>query len=331
MSWKTANERRPDLEALVVNPPTEYIGYRVFPSEFKRQQSGTVYFVGINGGTVAQSGREQAGGSISKTYLASSYTTFSCSEKVGRFAIPAIEVDNMGGVEKSDEVGGRAAKRSVMAAIESAQALALQGGTAGVYAYGSYGDFFSVAAAALASIKLYSGKTALVVASKTYHEIIKLPEVKERLAFTGFNFGDPSAVLSIRPDVLKSCLQGIFGVDEILVGDDTYWDQSSADKAVFCKLPSEEEMSYKMNAELGKTITYQIEDTPFAIESHPDETLRENVYDGVVYCDVKVLNVGARAVVTGIATAAAAAEAGVQKVTVAGGTVVTLDGGTVGA
>jgi len=330
MSWKTANERRPDLEQLVVNPPTEYIGYRVFPSEFKRQQSGTIYYVGINGGTVAQSGRSQQGGSISKTYIASSYTTFSCSEKVGRFAIPAIEVDNMGGVEKSDEVGGRAAKRSVMAAIEGAQAVALFGGTSSVYAYSTYGDFFATVDAAFADVRLYAGRTALVCAASTYRDIIRLPEVKERLAFTGFNFADPSAVLSINKDVLLSCLKGVFGVDEILVGDDAYWGGDNAGKAVICKLPSEEEMSYKMNAELGKTITYQIEDTPFAIESHPDETLRENVYDGVVYCDVKVLNVGARAIITGIDTAAAAAGKGLA-VNVTGGTVVTIDGGTVGA
>lgn len=324
MSWKTENSRRPDLEALVVNPPTEYIGYKVFPSEFKTQQSGTVYYVGINGGTVAQSGRSQQGGSISKSYIASSNTTFSCSEKVGRFAIPAIEVDNMGGVEKCDEVGGKAAKRSVMAAIETAQAVAIFGGTASTYAYGSYGDFFSAADAALDHIKLYSGRTALVCAASTYRDIIKLPEVKERLAFTGFNFADPSAVLSINADVLKSCLQGVFGVDDILVGDDAYWAGSHAGKAAFVKLPSDEEMSYKMNAELGKTITYQIEDTPYAIESHPDETLRENVYDGVVYCDVKVFNVGAIGIITGISAAASAAKAGVTNVNVTGGTVTTV-------
>ena len=338
IEWKCENARRRDLEQERVNPPTEYIGHKLLPLEAKTQQSGTVYFVTVTGGTTAQSGRDQQGGSVNKAYISGGTATYAASERIGRYAIPAIEVGNAGGVEKADVIGGKAAKRSVMAAVEDAQAIALRGGTAGVYAYGSYGDLFAAADTALDAIKLYAGRTALVVSTTTFRNIMRLPEVKERLAFTNVTiFDDLVSTRSRDAEALRSCLRGVFGVDDIYIGDDRFWNAGALEGvAIVCKVPSEEEMSYKLDAELGKTFAYMTDsaspegELPIVIESWPNESLREDTYDGVAYVDVKLLNPGARAVITGIDTAAAAAKAGIP-VQVAGGTVVTLDGGTVGA
>lgn len=338
MEWKTEAARRPDLEAIVVNDPTLYIGSRIFPVQRVEQQAGRLYYVPIVGGTAAQTGRSQAGGAIASTYLADASVTFSCSEYVARYELPAVSVGNFGGVERADEVGGSAAKKSVADSIEAAQAVALLGGTANTFAYGSYGNFFAVATAAMQAINGCKGRTALVCSVSALNAIQSLPEVKERLLFSGATAYDVLVETRSRTkSSLYTTLQGVFKVDEVLVGDDDAWNAGDlAGKAFFVKLPNEDDFSYMMRPEFGRTIAFKLEsgappeEVPVQIETWPNEATRCDVYDGVSYVDIKTFNAAGRAVVTGLADAASAAEAGIP-VNVAGGTVVTLAGGTVGA
>ena len=338
MKWKTENARRPDLEAIVVNDPTLYIGCRIFPVQRVEQQAGRLYYVPIVGGTAAQTGRTQAGGAIISTYLADASVTFSCGEYVARYELPAVSVGNFGGVERADEVGGSAAKKSVADSIEAAQAVALLGGTANVYAYSSYNDFFAVSNVAKQSINGCKGRTALVTSVSTLNAIQSLPEVKERLLFTGATSYDVLLETRSRTkSALFTALQGVFKVDEILIGDDDAWNSGDlAGTAFYVKLPNEDDFSYMMRPEFGRTIAFKIEsgappeEVPVQIETWANESTRCDVYDGVSYVDIKTFNAAGRAVITGLAAAAADAEPGIP-VNVAGGTVVSIDGGTVGA
>ena len=121
---KTQNADRPDLEAIQVNPVLGYIGGRIFPTVNVGEKTGTVYYKTLTADSDAQTSRSSES-APSRTMLTDSSTTFTCAEVIKRYGVDYAEVGNMGGIENADKLGGMASKRSVMRAIEAAQAAAL--------------------------------------------------------------------------------------------------------------------------------------------------------------------------------------------------------------
>jgi hypothetical protein len=301
MSFKTITGRRQDLEAIPVNPPTEYIGNRVYPSLNVMEKTGTIYYQTLTADSAAQTNRS-AGTAPTGTVLASSSTTFSDTEGIKRYLVPKDEVKQIGGVEVSDKLGGTAAKRSVLRAIETAQAAALLSTTR----YNAASDIGSaiidgITAAAVA-VKRYEGALAFVCSITFYRNLIAEAEIKALMA--RFVPGGLSAesILSLTPAAFKAMLQTLFAFQEVLVGDDDHWAISGKlDAAAVVKLPDPENFSHKLGPVLGKTALYLPDGAqPFEIESFYNEDAMANSYTAQSWYQVKEFNAAACKLVKGI-------------------------------
>ena len=293
MSWKTQNSRRPELEALEVNAPEGYIGTRLYPKEKVSQKNGTIYFVPAGAKITAQSDRDPKTGAILRNFFGSSNKNYATISTEARIAITRDEVKQFGGVDAADQYGAKAVKRAVLAKQEKAVADAA---TAGEAVTVTEGTFFAAIRGACKAVKPYSGTLALVCSLEAYGKIMDLEEVRSRLSFQGGSVLDREALESLKPEVLKDMLQNVFAVQEILIGDDDFW---PADKIVIVKLPSEEPLSYKQAAELGKTIAYSSDGVEVCeIESAVNTDLLVNDYTGISYFAVTEFNPGARKVLT---------------------------------
>lgn len=298
MDWKTQNGRRPDLEALEVNAPMNWIGDRIYPNEQKAESSGTLWYAPVQSEVSAQSGRDPQTGAITRTFVATAQKPFACEEKISRYSLTADDVGNLGGIAKADLIGGRGAHLAIKQKLEAIKALALMTGDA----HAVDANIFTTFRTGLKAIKRFSGRNALVCSLEVYNTIVQSKAFYQRLTFSGVTLQGREDVLSLKPEVLRQMLQQFFGVEEILVGDDDIWNASAyAGKAVLVKLPSVEEMSYKSAAELGKTICYMLDNNrDFVIESHPNENDRIDDYDAVSYVHVVEFNAGAKYIISGI-------------------------------
>jgi hypothetical protein len=290
--YKTQKADRPDLAALPVAEPLGYVGGIIFPTANVYQKAGTINYQGLEGDVSAQVNRAQ-GAAPSATVVAEATTTFSCGERIKRYVVDWTRVLGYGGVAGSDRVGAKAAKRSVLNSLETAQLAVLiddvgtditsaiiEGIIAGAYA-----------------VRRYSGKLAFVCNQGTYRWMIQQTEIKNFLSRSFTNLS-AEQVMSLSPEVFKALLQGIFKFDEVLIADDAFWPATLTYTAAVCKIPDGTDAeSYLLEPELGRTVVYLPSDettTQFSVESHPDEDIRSNVYDAMVWDSVEQFNSGAK-------------------------------------
>jgi hypothetical protein len=303
MDYKTITGRRPDLEGIPVNTPQQYIGSMIFPVLNVMEKTGTIYFRAVTGDTAAQTGRN-SGTAPTATLLTDSSTTYSVAEAIKRYAVDKAEVQQMGGIEEADKLGGTAAKRSVMRAMESAQAAILLDSTS----YSAASDISSAIIdgiiGAAESVKRYTGKLAFVCSTTVYRWLIQQTEIKN-LLLRSFGGLTSEQAMSLSPAVFKATLQGLFMFDEILIGDDDHWSiTGQEDAAAVVKLPPPEGFSHKMDPVLGKTVLYLPDGSqPFEIESFYDDDDKLNKYDATSWYLTKQLNSGAKKLVKGLGTA----------------------------
>jgi len=296
--FKTEEGRRPDLEAMPVNEPEGYIGKFIYPTLPTREKTGSIYYKTVTADKTAQTGRV-AGVAPTATLLNDSVTTFSVAEVIERYGVVKAEVKQMGGIENADSLGGQASKRSVQNAQEQLHATQ--------FFTGSKTDISAAILngiqTGLQSIKRYKGKSAFVTSASTYLWIIRQTEVTDKLQWT-FNpqNTDPNDILSVKTQAFKALLQTVYGVDEVLIGDDDQWDDTTGWAGVV-KLPDPAEFSHKMNAVLGKTALYLPDgDQQFEIESFYNEDTKTNMYDATAWQAIKELNSGAKALFSGLVT-----------------------------
>lgn len=302
MAIETIRGKRADLSALPVNAPTEYIGGLVYPVLTSTQKSGTAYFSTLTADSAAQTNRS-AGSAPTQTVIAPSSDTFTATECIKRYFVSRDEVVQMGGVEISDKLGGTAAKRSVLRAIETAQAAALFSTARYNAAADIHSSIIDGIGAAAESIKRYGGRTAFVCSTTVYRWLVAQTEIKDKMGFS-FAGGNLNDVLSLNQNIFKAMLQGIFAFDAVLVADDNHWKiEHKEDAAAIVKLPDPAEFSHKLDPVLGKTVVYTGENGIYDLESFYSDDLKGNVYDATSYYNVLEMNAGAAVLVKKLGTA----------------------------
>ena len=290
--YKTQKADRPDLSDLEVAQPLGYIGGKVFPTANVFQKSGTINYQGLEADSAAQTDRA-LGAAPASNVVAEATTTFTCGERIKRYIVDWTRVASYGGIEASDKLGAKSAKRSVLNSLETAQIAALiddvgtdissnivEGIIAGAY-----------------SVRRYTGKLAFVCNQGTYRWMIQQTAFKN-LMLRSMGGLSAAEAMSFSPAVFKATLQGLFRFDEVLIGDDSYWPGTLTYTAAICKIPDGVDTeSYLIEPEIGRTLVYLPSDDTaeqFTISSNPDENLRSNVYDAMVWDSVKQFNSGAK-------------------------------------
>ena len=300
MELKTQEGRRPDLEAMPVNEPEGYIGKFIYPTLPTMEKTGSIYYKTVTADSAAQDSRV-AGVAPTTTLLTDSVTTYSAAELIQRYGVVKAEVKQMGGIEKADSLGGQASKRSVQRALEAVQAYAFFNGSKTDISAAILNGIQT----GLESIKRYAGKAAFVTSATTYLWIIRQTEITDKMSWT-FPAGqtNPNDILSVKTQAFKSLLQTIYGVDEVLIGDDDQWKWNETNGwAGVVKLPDAAEFSHKMDPVLGKTAIYMPDgEQQFEIESFYNEDTKTNTYDATAWQAIKELNPGAKALFSGLVT-----------------------------
>jgi anti-anti-sigma regulatory factor len=291
--YKTENGDRPDLAVLPVAQPIGYVGGMVFPTANVFQKAGTVNYQGLVADSSAQTNRAQ-GAAPSATVIAEATSEFSCGERIKRYVVDWTRVLSYGGVPGSDRVGSKAAKRSVLNSLETAQ-LAVLIDAAGTDITSSIIDGILGAAYA---VRRYSGKLAFVCNQGTYRYMIQQSAITALLSRSFTNLS-AEQVMSLSPDVFKAMLKGLFAFDEVLIGDDAFWPATRTYTAAVCKIPDgTDPESHLIEPELGRTMVYLPEGgSQWTVSSFADEDIRSNVYDAMVWDSIEQFNSGAKSLV----------------------------------
>jgi len=304
---QTEDGRREDLEAIEANPVLSYIGQRFYPVLNVTEKTGSIYYTELTADSAAQEAVSR-GTALTPVYVTEAVDTYSVASDEKRYAIGRDEVQQMGGIEKADKLGGAASKRSVQRIAETAIALQLQ--TVGTHQSAAHeaGKFIAEANVAREAIRLYPGKTVFTCAFTTFNAIMRFTEILNQFSLSALMLGGGEAkdVIAGSPAALKMILGGILSVDEVIVGDDDHWGvdigaSGIGCNGVFVKLPGVDEFSHKMDPVLGKFVQYLPDGTqPYIVESWYNKELKSNIYDAESWNAIAELNPEAAYVLTDI-------------------------------
>lgn len=294
-SVKTQTGSRPDLAALPNNNPLGYIGSKILPTFKMFGKAGTYYYAEVQADAAATTSRS-AGAAPTAVTIAEASAAWSAAERIKRYKVPWEIVPLLGGVEKADMVGGRAAKRSLDNALETAQLAALVDGSGTSITSAIQDGIID----ACDQVHRYNGRTAFVCALGQYRWLIQQTEIKNLVSQS---FGGAGVVqsMSVQPQVFKAALQTIFAVDDILVADDKFWPYAYRTTAAVVKLPPEGEdnMSFLTEPEYGRTMVYWPKDGgAIEVNSFPDDDIRSNVFDAISWWSMEQFNSGAKVLLT---------------------------------
>ena len=296
-AYYTQTGERPDLAALEVNTPEGYIGSKILPTVPVADKSGTIYYATVTADSAAQTNRS-VGAAPGNTQISDSNTTYTAAEAIKRGSVTPDEAKQMGGIEKSDMVGAKWAKRQVMNYLEGDIRTLVLGGTAD--------NSFDPAKVqtdvqdAIQDIRLYSGKTSLITSTWTLKAMMQnlLADAAYGPALARLVVGSSGveAVRGLSLEAWKQSLAIFFGVDQVLAGDDAIWNAAAVSgRFAIAKLDDGmDELSHKYNPVLGKVFQFMPDGkNPWVIESIADRLTKNNHYDATLWYDAVILNAGA--------------------------------------
>jgi hypothetical protein len=305
--YYTQTGNRDDLAALPVISPEGFIADRIYPIVPVAEKAGSVAYATVNVDSNAQTGRS-AGVAPTNTQVANSATTFSCAEAIKRYSITPDEAKQMGGIEKADEVGAKAAKRSIFRKIESDVCTAILGGVAS--------NNFDPAKIqtdvqiAIDAVEQFGGAISLVTSTKTVKAMVQallndstqgkvmsriISGTSPSVAATGLNF-----------QAWVDALALYLGIDQVLIGKSEIWNATAVKgRFAIARLDDgTDPLSHKYMPVLGKRFQFLRDGvSPWYVESNANRDTKNNNYDASVWYEVKTLNSGALYLFDGVADA----------------------------
>jgi len=288
----TIDAVRPDLAALEVNPPEEYISDKIMPTYLVRQPSGKFYYHPKVSDTPAQTNRQTATAPETEQ-IAQSYKDFTCEEAIKRIGIAPDQVPIMGGIAHADKVGAKAAKRSVMAKREALVAALTLGTVSTTFDPGSIS---AQSAAARRATKGINGKLTLVGATQTLSDVflaLLREEITGKLISNLVGGTSPSVAMEgLDPEVQAKAVAVLFGCSAVLVGDDDIWAAESLEgRFAIGRFDNGDEDNHLFLPVFGRVLQYLPENEDlFKLSSHPDKTAINNLYTADTKMCAKVLN-----------------------------------------
>ena len=297
--YATQQGNRPDLAGLPVNLPEGYIGNLVYPPMSMHEKAGEFSYMGLHTDQTPETSRTR-GDELSRAFLVTQTASWLGVSRERRVSVDWRDVKLFGGVEVADRHGGTMAKRAIMRQREDLQAAALFAGTSTAISSDPLKDVML----ALPEVKRFAGSNAMVLSYSAWLWLVSQEAVYKKLRTFGWQGPNTAAVLSVQREVVISMLQNVYGITQVLIGDDDHWETHDGHMAIV-KLPDAGEMSHLEGAILGKTIQYIPDpDKPDGIEivSAPNYPRHCNDYDGVAFYNVVEFseNTGAKVLFTGL-------------------------------
>lgn len=305
--YYTETGSRPELAILEVVKPEGFIADQIYPVVPVMEKAGSVAYATVVADSAAQTGRS-AGVAPTSTQISNSATTYSAAEIIKRYSITPDEAKQMGGIEKADEVGAKASKRSVFTAIEEAVATEVLGGTAD--ASFDPAKLHTTVQSAIDAVEQYEGVTSLITSTKTAKAMIQglLADGTQGKVLARI-VGGASPTVAVTGLNFKAWLDALamyLGVDKVLLGQSRIWN-ATAIRGRFAIGRLDEgvdPLSHKYLPVLGKRFQFlQDGKQPFSMETLANRDTHNNNYDASVWQDLKTLNAGALYLFDGVADA----------------------------
>lgn len=288
----TTDAVRPDLAALEVNPPEEYIGEQLMPTIPVYQPSGDFYYHAKPTVSAAQTDREDAAAPDTEQ-LANTYVSFSVAEIIKRVGIVPKQVPVMGGIENADKIGGKASKRKVMAAREAIVAGLVLGIVNATF---DPGAVTAQAAAARAATKGIAGKLTLVGSSQTladlFMALVREDSTSALISRIVSGTAPGVAMEGLDPAIQAKAAAILLGCSAVLAGDDEIWNAGDLEgRFAIGRFDSGEEGAHLWQPVFGRVLQYLPEgQAPLKVSSYPDKKNINNLYTADTQMVAKVLN-----------------------------------------
>lgn len=282
--------RRPDLEALEVNPGFSYIGEKVLPVFPQAQKNGIFYSQDQPADVAAQTGRTLGVAPTEATEEAVP-VEFLVAERIKRSKTPESEIKLFGGLDKSEIRMTKITKRSIMRSRENAVVAATVNGALPI---ANIADSLRAAVdVAIDDVHRFQGKLMIALGWTAYRRISRFQEIQDVLLRTSVF---PMTAADIR-NVTVGTMADILGVAEIIVGDDAHWPK---DRLLVYKQPMQD-VEPAEEAQLGRFLQYFPEDeSPVQVDSYFwDDDITFKV-QARVWDVIKVLNTPAAKILDGI-------------------------------
>ena len=304
----TSTGRRPDLEAMEVNPPEGYIGSQIIPTYQTTEKTGTVYYNAVTADSAAQTGRG-ASTAPSEEAVANTTNTWTCAEVVDRAYITPDEAKSMGGIEKADRVGTIVCKRNVLNAIEDAiVAKVLATSDAADATFDASKSILQVQTA-LETVRRYEGMRVMSASTIVLKGIVRamLADATMGPVFSRIVSGSTpaSAVSGLNLQMFAEAMAIYFGVDKVLAGADTRWNPAAKPGrfAITVVDNSGDPLSHKWKPVYAKNFLYLPDgNQPFEVRSYADEEDLTNKYTALAWYNVVEFNAAATYVIDGVPT-----------------------------
>lgn len=294
-----------------LNPPTEYIGSRIFPGVTTVEKSGKFWYQTLTADSAAQTSRV-AGVALSGARIATSEGSFYAADYEKRYLVSRDEAKSMGGIENSDLAGVAGGARSVFRAHEDACAALVIDATGYAAAYTTTSaKVLEGLSKAAQSVKRYPGRTVLVCSEDWYLDFLTQSDVKTAIQATFGNsrLTEILSLLNQDPRATVKFMLSVIMFDEIIIGDNDHWKiDAYPDAAAIMRIPREEEISnnsdmfllYKDRPLYGISHWFlpdPAEQMLFYAESFYDDNDKDNKYDVTGWFEVQQLNAGAKKLV----------------------------------
>ena len=302
------------LESGRLNPPTEYIGNKIFPMAFHSGElSGDFNYQTLTADGAAQTSRT-AGSNLTNNFLTTTEGAYRCAGYEKRYSIERAEVKSLGGIDNADMLGISAAARSVYRAYEELCGAAVIDATGYAARYETVsGKVLEGLSKAAQSVKRYKGKTVLACSEDWYLDFIGQTDVKAAIQATFGNAGllNLNAMLAKGPEATIQLMIAVIQFSDIIIGDNDHWQVAGMeDAAAVMRIPdpnvklSETDMMmlYKEQAVYGISHFWLPDPSDpellFYAESEYDGDSKDNKYDVTGWFQVAQLNAGAKKLVS---------------------------------
>ena len=284
-------KRRKDLERVEESFTSNYIANLLIPVITVMQRAGELFFKLIEAGGTAIKGRAD-GVELTSRLVVDETSSYSLTKTEDRVGIPydyALEH----GKPFADQAGAMSVKKTLKDSYEVDAATLHLGGSGHIDVTATHShSLLGAIDATVESMNLVAGKTYFVTNRTTYKRITKKAEILERLKSTGVIPQDGKIVRGIKPSVMAEVLE----VDEVIVGDNEFWNVGGAHdgKACLVKVAPEglslADLLMKPYGNVKLRLNEGAAETPFKISAWDNDPKTMHQYDAKGYDSVETLN-----------------------------------------
>lgn len=290
---------RPDLEAIPFKAP-EFIYDKIMPRDVKLVKLGRQYYKDIQSDVSAQTDRTLATAPTA-TSIASASTTWTLTEKIFRGKMDKSEIQQLGGLDRAQQVAARIGKRSVAKALEDLAVTATFGNSSISHRdiLASFDDNLKQAKEVVQDYA--DGRLALFGARRVIDRLKRFSEITGKMIYTGMvNSAQAQDVRNISDDILA----GAIGVDVVLAGPSTEWlgSGSAYDGYLGLVVLPDPNLMPEEVVQFGRTDVMNVEGGSdiFEVTSYYSDDLKSEVVDTCAWTQIVQYNLEACYLLTGV-------------------------------